>query len=107
MAYIIKMTSKMKPAIVETSKTRSLGLDPVMTSHNKNMTWPPSNAGIGNKLMKASNMDRVAVIFQNRCQSQVFPYSLPIEMKLPKESFAFILPLKICPNAFILSLIHI
>ena len=95
---------KTKPAIVAYSMNLSLGLRPVIISYNKNITCPPSKAGIGNKFINAKIKDKIAVILQNLCQSQVSENILAIEPKPPKLSEAFTYPVNICPKALICKL---
>ena len=59
-----------KPTVCAYSINLSLGLRPEIISYNKNITCPPSKAGIGNKLSTPNIIDKKAVILQNVCQSQ-------------------------------------
>ena len=74
----------------------SLGLRPVIISNKMNKAWPPSNAGIGNTFMKAKMIENTPVKVQNLSQSQKEGKVFPILIKLPKESFGFTFPVKIC-----------
>ena len=63
----------------------SFGFRRVTTSYNKNITCPPSSAGIGKIFMKAKITDRKAVIFQKAYQSHIGGKKLPIAPNPPKE----------------------
>ena len=76
-----------KPTVCATSKNLSFGLRPETISYNKNITWPPSNAGIGSKLRTANIIDKKAVIFQNVSQLQV-------SGKISKMALKYQTPLK-------------
>ena len=64
----IRMT---KPMICPVSKAFSLGFRPEIISYNRNITWPPSSAGMGNTFKKASHTENMAIKLQKKVQSQV------------------------------------
>ena len=82
-ARISSAIKSRNPVIWTYSKNLSLGFLPVIISYKVNITWPPSNAGIGNKFMNPNIIDRNAVIPQNDCQLQVAGKILPIAIKPP------------------------
>ena len=83
-AKSIKASSKTMPTICAYSKNLSLGFLPVIISTSVNTTCPPSNAGIGNKFINASTIDKKPVILQNASHC---PHSVgkidPIDLNPP------------------------
>ena len=67
----------------------SLGFRLKMISYNRNMTCPPSRAGIGSTFNTASMMDKNAVRCQKACQSQLDGKIDPMAIKPPTDSYAF------------------
>ena len=61
----------------------SLGGLPEIISYNKNITWPPSSAGIGKIFINANIIESNAVMPQNLCQFQVVSNKPPIEANPP------------------------
>ena len=60
------------------------GLLPVAISYNKNITCPPSKAGIGNKLSTPSIIDKNAVIDQKSNQLKDEGNIFPIAINPPR-----------------------
>ena len=56
------------------------------TSYSKNITWPPSSAGIGRIFITARIIERKAVRFQKDCQSHTPGNILPIVINPPSDS---------------------
>ena len=65
-----KNNRKNIPTIWAFSMNFSLGLRRVITSYNRNITCPPSNAGIGNRFITPRISDNIAVKLQNDGQCQ-------------------------------------
>ena len=65
----IRPISITKPIICPFSNTFSLGGRPEIISYNKNITCPPSNAGIGKILRKANQTENIAIKDQIKVQS--------------------------------------
>ena len=61
----------------------SFGLDPVTTSYIKNITCPPSKAGIGKAFIKARIIERSAVVSQKFFQFHSAGNKFPIAAKPP------------------------
>src|SRR5688572_92718 len=83
LAYNISNNSKTMPATCAYSMNFSLGFLPLTISYKVNMTCPPSNAGIGRRFIKASMMDKNAVIFQNASQLHSVGKTEPMALKPP------------------------
>ena len=78
-----KAINKKNPAIWANSINLSLGLRPLIISYNKNITCPPSSAGIGKIFIKAKIIDISAVVYQKLVQSQVSGNRPPMAPKPP------------------------
>ena len=83
MAYKTNAINKKNPVIWAYSINLSLGLDQVTTSYIKNITCPPSKAGIGNAFIKARIIDKSAVVSQKSFQFHSAGNKLPIAAKPP------------------------
>ena len=59
----------------------------MITSHSKNSTCPPSNAGMGRMFITAKMTDSRAVVRQKRSQSHSSGKTLPIDRKPPNSSY--------------------
>ena len=64
-------------------KNWSLGGLPEIISYIKNITWPPSKAGIGRMFIKAKIIDSRAVIDQNFIQFHSVSNNFPIDANPP------------------------
>ena len=100
LANSIKASNKKKPTICAYSKNLSLGFRPEIISYNKNITCPPSNAGIGSKFNTPNIMDKKAVVPQNISQFQNSGKSPPMAAKPPTPLYAPVSGLKIFFNCF-------
>lgn len=100
LAKRINASNKKKPTIWAYSKNLSLGLRPVTISYSKNITCPPSRAGIGKRFNTANIMDKKAVVFQKISQFQESGNNPPIAAKPPTPLYAPVSGLKIFFNCF-------
>src|SRR5690606_13987029 len=90
LAYKSNAINIKKPTICAYSKNFSLGFLPVIISYSKNITCPPSNAGMGSIFIKAKIIDKKAVESQNPCQSQESGKSLAIVPNPPTSVAPFL-----------------
>ena len=85
-AYNIRPSKRTIPTTCAYSKNLSLGFLPVIISIRVNNAWPPSNAGMGNKFIKANMIDNNAVILQKCSQSQlgaINAFAIPLNPPIP------------------------
>ena len=71
LAKSTKVINIKNPTSCALSINFSLGTLLVIISYSKNITWPPSRAGIGNKFKTPNIIDKNAVRAQKSCQLQV------------------------------------
>ena len=83
-----KAINNRNPVIWAYSKNLSLGFLPVTISYNKNITWPPSKAGMGKMFIKAKIMESRAVVLQKAAQFQVSGNKPPIAANPPTPLYA-------------------
>ena len=76
----------------------SEGFRPEIISYIRNIAWPPSNAGIGNKFKTPNIIERKAVVLQNDCQSQEDGNIFPMAIKPQSPLYYPVLGLKIATN---------